>query len=183
MKNLSAALRPGGILFLGPADVSSTPLGFKLHGPSGHSIYQKSAPDRKKKPAAPAARPPRKSFNASLPDLARKKKSAVSAPRGEKDPIALHLRILEQMERENDREAEGQLKQLCRQFPDYLPGLYESALWNARNERKTRAQELMGEIQRRLQSRGARETILGPQDLTVDFYRISIRSFLKRAED
>ncbi len=185
LKNLSAALRPGGILFLGPADVASTPLGFKLLGPSGHSIYQKAAPDHKKPPAAPASRAPRKNSKPPRPDLTRKKKPVIPAPapRGEKDPIASHLRILEQMEKENDREAEAQLKQLCRQFPNYLPGLYESALWNARNKKKALAQELMGEIQKRLQSRDAKEIIPGPQDLTVDFYRISIRSFLKRAGD
>ncbi len=68
------------------------------------------------------------------------------------------------MERDNPPEADHQLKQLRRKFPDYLPGLYEAALWNARNRKTAAAKGLMGDLLGRLKSKDFQEIIPGPRD-------------------
>jgi chemotaxis protein methyltransferase CheR len=178
LRNLASALKPGGILFLGPADNPSAPPGFKPHGPAGLSIYKKALSERPPKTAA--AKPARKMQGPPFPVLKLKHPPIVPVSVEAKGPVAFHLRILEQMEKENDGEAGLELKKLSGAFPDYLPGLYESALWCARNGEARLAKQLMREVQKRLKALDPKETIPGPQDLTVDFYLISSRSFLDR---
>jgi hypothetical protein len=98
------------------------------------------------------------------------------------EAVAWHIRVLERMEGEGDREAEAQLAQLTRRFPDYLPGLYEAGLWNARNHRVNQAKDHMKRILRLLEGKGLQEIVPGPQDLTADFYLISAMTYLNRED-
>lgn len=178
LRNLSAALSPEGLLFLGPADIPAAPAGFKLQGPPELSIYQKGSLPRSRG-AAPRKAPASKASLFPFPRV--KKKASVGGKTAERTgPVTLHLQVLEAMEKEDHPEAGRQLEKLRQSFPDYLPGLYESALWNARNKKRALAQGLMKEILRRLKGKEKGEVLTGPQDLTVDFYRVSARIFLDR---
>src|ERR1039457_6916748 len=101
-----------------------------------------------------------------------KPKSAVPGKgKGKTDPIGLHLEVLETMEGEKHKETDQMLKHLSRRFPDYLPGLYENALWNARKKNMAAAKGFMADLLNRLGERSSQEVIPGPQELTVHYYR------------
>ena len=184
LRNLVASLAPEGLLFLGPTDVPHTPAGLKVFGPAELTIYRKKSPA----PAKPAAEPPpdapvpQRTPRLSAPPAPETRTPVDARPRGTGGPSALHFKILEAMENGGAEEAGRLLGDLCRRFPDYLPGLYEAALWNARNKRKAAAEGLMREILNRLKGRGGREIVAGPLALTVGFYRASARTFLRGKE-
>ncbi len=180
VKNFVASLSPNGLLFPGPSDISFSPAGLKPHGPARLSIYKK-APASRPKAAGPRPKSIRK---APTPPPFPLRTALKAAPKGKEksDPISLHLAVLEAMEMDYHPVLDRHLKQLRRKFPDYLPGLYEIALWNARNKNTAVAKGLMGDLLSRLKTRDFRETIPGPRDLTVDFYLASALTFLKREE-
>jgi len=183
LENLAQALVPEGLLFLGPADIPFAPPGFKPYGPAELSIYQKSpAPNvpLPEKPS-PAAKAHTVTKSASLPF---KKENPVSEiTLGKSLAIALHLRALEAVEKEEETEAGRLLGCLRREFPDYLPGLYEIALWNVRRKKKAAAEELMRELLKKLKGKSKSRTIPGPQSLTAGFYRVSAQAFLARKDE
>lgn len=178
LRHLGGALGPGGLLFLGPADIPFDPPGFQLRDRSGLSIYEKKSAARIK--ASGKKKLSRKVIPPTFP-VAKARPAGPSRPPAElPQDIALHLEVLEQMEGDNQVEVERRLKQLLRRFPGYLPGLYEAALWSARSQRREAAEELMNEILERLTGRDSQENIPGPQELTTDFYRVSARTFLEQ---
>jgi chemotaxis protein methyltransferase CheR len=180
-KNFWKALAPGGLLFLGPTDAFFPLAGFESQGPPKLSVYRKSQGPKKRNPEGPLKKRARKQPDVSPNSLSSEPRTAVLREAKEKsDPVLLHLRALEAMENESHRETEHQLKQLHRKFPDYLPGLYENAMWNARNKRVAAARGFMEELFNRLKARDFQEVVRGPRDLTVDFYLASALSFLKR---
>lgn len=178
LENLHQALAPDGFLFLGPADLPFAPPGFKPYGPAELSVYQKDRPlPTLFSPKPPSSPKPSRALKAPLP---RRRKENLPA---QKDPaVALHLRTLEAVEKEEEAEASRLLGRLCRDFPDYLPGLYETALWNSRHKKRSAAEGLMREVLRKLKGKGRSQTIPGPQSLTAGFYRVSARAFLARKD-
>ncbi len=178
LSHMTQVLAPTGLLFLGPADLPFPPPGFNLHGPAELSIYEMASPAQTK------AHPPVRLVPAPWPDPPRRKKTpAARKPKTKALPLALHLKVLEALENENGPEAGRQLNRLCQDFPEYLPGLYEAALWNFRSHKKAAAEGLMRELLKRLKGKGNKEIVPGPQPLTVHFYRVSARTFLARRAD
>jgi chemotaxis protein methyltransferase CheR len=181
VKNFWKALAPNGLLFLGPTDAFLPPAGFEPQSPAKFSIYRKSTGPKKKSSESHLKKRARKEKETNPKAASAGSPHAPFAREKEKpDPVLLHLRALEAMEKESHREVEHHLKQLHHQFPDYLPGLYENAMWNARNKKTAAAKGFMEDLFNRLKKRDFQEVIRGPRDLTVDFYLASALSFLKR---
>ena len=186
--HLTGALAPEGLLFLGPTDVPSTPAGLKSFGPAELTVYRKKTTSLPKAPDDLPVELPRPHAHhrasplAVSPARTRKAPPPPVPPAEIGGPSGLHFKILEAMENGDQSEAGRQLGDLCRHYPDYLPGLYEAALWNARNKRKAAAEGLMREILTRLKGKGGEEIVAGPLALTVRFYRASARTFLRGKE-
>lgn len=178
LENLAGALAVDGLLFLGPADLPFSPPGFKSHGPAELSIYRKVQLPKLKSHTPPKAL---KSLKAAPPPR-KKENPKVERVAGKSAAVSLHLRVLETMEKEEQAESGRLLNLLCRDYPDYLPGLYEAALWNGRHKKRSLAENLMREVLGKLKGKNRSKTIPGPQSLTAGFYKVSAEAFLARKE-
>jgi hypothetical protein len=177
---LALALAPEGLLAFGPTDIGVAPPGLTAVGPSGLNCFTKlakRAPAVKKAPA-PAAAPEMR--------VEPEKKSPVPSPRKlapdrSKDwshAIALHLVALRYIERGDEKKALEGLTEMSRLYADYLPGVLENALFQARRGHRQKAIELMTSILERASSMAADLDIPGPEILPASYYVASAEAYL-----
>jgi chemotaxis methyl-accepting protein methylase len=167
--HLISALAPRGALFFGPMDLHSPPPGLVTAAQPELQIWRRPDPEkaREKKAAHRNAPEP------TLPPPPRQ----LPPP----EPVALHLRALRHIDRGERQVAEKALAELCKQVPDYVPGLMEHALFKLRNGEQSAAATLMREVLRRTDKLPREALLPGPEALPVHFYRESADNFLKGA--
>jgi chemotaxis protein methyltransferase CheR len=164
LRNLARAVAPKGALFFGSMDVTQPLPELHLARPAELQIYWHEAPELftpktvQKLPAPPPVKPP-----VPLPF----------------DPIALHLRALEQIESGEHKRALAELEELSRKAPDYLPALLERALLLKRRGERTAASLLMREVLRRSEALLPDQVVEGPEPLVARFYRESAVAYLR----
>ncbi|HEY6004679.1 MAG TPA: SAM-dependent methyltransferase, partial [Anaeromyxobacter sp.] len=103
--------------------------------------------------------------------------AAPPAPAAE--PIALHLRALTSLERDDLAGAEALLARIRACAPDYLPGALELALLCDRKGTRGEAARLMREILTRTASMPSDERVPGPEELAVGYLQASARAYLE----
>jgi chemotaxis protein methyltransferase CheR len=165
VQNFASALTEGGAMLLAALDVSGPPPGFQRIGLAEHNAFVKAAAGARSTKAIPRPR--------SSPS------TATATP----DPVAIHLRALQFVERKQHQAAERVLQELSRVSPEYLPGLLERALHAARVGEWSRAAKLMRELLGRTDTLKPDEMVAGPEPLPVSFFRASAEAFLTRRED
>ncbi|HEY2031344.1 MAG TPA: CheR family methyltransferase [Myxococcales bacterium] len=165
LRNLTQAVAPKGALFFGSMDVTQGVPGLHLARPTELQIYGHEAPELLTTPKAvpklavpPPVKPPK-----PLPF----------------DPIALHVRALEQIESGELKRALADLEELSRKAPDYLPALLERALLLKRGGERTAAAQLMREVLRRAEALLPDQVVQGPEPLLASFYRESAVAYLR----
>jgi len=180
LSNLAEALAPGGVLYLGPMDATTPPPGLVELGPAGQNIYARRIPPpvaraSTSRPARP--RPPPVVSAALYEPPPAPGPSPASAP----EPMALHLRALTLLEREDLAGAEALLTRLLSCAPDYLPGLLELALLHDRKGSRAAATRLMREILARTASMPREQRVPGPEELAIGYLQASARAYLGAA--
>ena len=171
VRNLKAALAPGGALLFGSMDVPEPPSDLQRVEAPELQIYRRLDPQAAPRPAPRPARTPRP-IAIPLPPLPR-----AAAP----EPVALHLRALVHIERGEKKRAEKELNDLAEKVPDYVPGILERALLHVRLGERNAASTLMREVLKRIEKLPGDELLPGPEPLPVSFYRDSAQTFLKSA--
>jgi chemotaxis protein methyltransferase CheR len=168
-KNLALACAPGGVLLFGTLDVPEVPKGLVRIGPPNVNIFVKT-------PARPVtARPP------TRPPTVRPSRPP-SGPDSAFDPIALHLAVLESLEKGDAASADVALSQLHVFAPDYLPGIFEQGLRHVRAGETLRAQERMRKVLARAEALPESALVAGPENLPASYYRSAARAYLARHE-
>jgi chemotaxis protein methyltransferase CheR len=172
ISSLAAALAPDGVLYLGPMDSGALPEGIVEIGPAGLNVYglarPRGGPEASRRRPAPAGPRPRAS-DASPP--------AQAAPTAS-EPIALHLRALSMLERDDLAGAEALLTRIQACAPDYLPGALELALLCDRRGTRREAARLMRDILARTASMPSERRVPGPEELAVGFLQASALAWL-----
>lgn len=188
--HLMRALAPGGVLLFGTLDVSGVPDGLSRLGRAELNVFGLSpAAARSRAPRRRSTLPPPRRRSTMPPARARNdvgtRAPPVESPRrmallpvGSLAHVALHLSALRSVERGDRRCSERELEEVRRVAPDYLPGLFEHALFHIRHGEAKQARRLMGELLRRLECLPADAILAGPEDLTVEYYRVAARAFL-----
>jgi hypothetical protein len=97
------------------------------------------------------------------------------------EPIALHVKALAHVDRNEQEAATDTLSQLVREVPDYLPGLLERALLHVRQGERLAATKLMREVLRRAAALPAGAMVAGPEPLPAQFFVRSAEDFLRPA--
>ena len=92
--------------------------------------------------------------------------------------IAVHVSVLSALERGDAARAEDLLVALRASSPDYLPGLFELAVVLARRGQRGEAESIMRDILRRTRTLDAHEVVVGPEELTVAYYRVAAEAYL-----
>jgi chemotaxis protein methyltransferase CheR len=172
LSNLAAALAPEGVLYLGPMDAGALPPGIVEVGPPGLNVYglaPRRAPAGSARRAGAAAPRPRSSGAAPPPPSPRPAAA---------EPIALHLRALALLERDDLAGAEALLVRVQALAPDYLPAALELALLCDRMGTRREAARLMREILARTASLSSEKRIPGPEELAVGYLQASARAYL-----
>ena len=194
IERLASALAPGGLLVFGTLDLEGTPPGTERFGPREANIFVKRGPARKTKrpslrapaPLAPVAsprksvKPPPRARSVPPPKLASPSMAPAAPPRVAHDDanIAVHVSVLSALERGDAARAEDLLVALRASSPDYLPGLFELAVVLARRGQRGEAESIMRDILRRTRTLDAHEVVVGPEELTVAYYRVAAEAYL-----
>jgi len=165
--HLAASLAEGAVLVFAPVDVVATPPGLVPTGPPELCAFRRPSAVARAPTPVPPARP-------AAP-------SATPAPRCGPDPVAVHCRVLELVERHELAQAARVLDELLREVPDYLPGMLERALLCHRAHDQARTRALMSEIVARTERVSPDALVDGPEQLSVSYYRISAQAFLERS--
>ena len=97
------------------------------------------------------------------------------------EPVVLHLKALQQIERGERAAAASALESLLRDAPDYVPGLLERALQLARQGDRASAAGLMREVLRRTDGRPLDAILAAPEPLPVRFFRELAEAWLRGA--
>jgi chemotaxis protein methyltransferase CheR len=169
IRSFASVIRPGGAMLLGSLDAAQPPPGFRRLGRPELNVFEKPYAHERLVPRASQA-------GYTLPAA-----PVVTAP-APADPVALHVKALQFVERKQHPAAERLLNELDQLAPNYLPGLLERALQSARTGQWARAAGLMRELLQRTEHRGLEEVVAGPEPLPVSFYRASAEAFLARRE-
>jgi chemotaxis methyl-accepting protein methylase len=169
---LASALAPDGVLLFGSLDVSQPPAGFRRLEPAGLNIFER------------AQVPDRKSTRPSLRPLPRSGTAAATTWRANSwdAAIALHLRALVFIERGQQVSAERMLGELRTVAPDYLPGIFEQALLHVRAGDRRRASAAMDDLLRRCEGISDETTVPGPENLSIEYYRVAARTYMGAAD-
>ncbi len=168
---IASAVAPGGIVLFGTLDVMSPPAGLVKLGPPELSMFAR--PLHTENPTHSLRPAPR------LPSV-----SPVSWRDETWDQaIALHLRALVFVERGQRACAEQMLSELRAKAPDYLPGLFEQALLYVRRDDHPRATACMEELVRRVVALPSDALVPGPEDLSIEYYRVAAKAYLNGKGD
>jgi chemotaxis methyl-accepting protein methylase len=160
LRNLAAAVAPGGALVLGALDEAQALPSFERIGPAELQIFRRrSSAVTRPALAAPAAPPPR------------------PRPRGS-GSVEHHRRALELLERGRCDEAGALLDAALREDPAYVPGLLELALAHLRAGRGAAAETLMREVVRLCASFDPERVLPAPEPLPARFFDATARAFL-----
>jgi hypothetical protein len=89
-----------------------------------------------------------------------------------------HVRALEAIDNGRHDVAEDILVDLHRSTPDYVPGIFELALLHVRSSRADQASALMRELLRKTEQLAPDDSLPGPEELTVSYYRIAAEAYL-----
>jgi chemotaxis protein methyltransferase CheR len=181
-EHLTRALAPDGVLLFGTLDVSGIPEGLARLGRPELNVFGRAPEQARAATArAPAPKVARRSTRPPKRGTHPPPKGGAMAllPVGSLAHVALHLDALASIERGDRRGAERELEELRRVAPDYLPGMFEHALLHIRHGDTKQAERVMRELLRRLQPLAADAVLAGPEDLTVDYYRVAARAFLE----
>jgi chemotaxis protein methyltransferase CheR len=182
---LASALSPGAALVFAAMDVASPPPGLSRVGAPEQQIFVRSDAGGRAPRAAATAPPPRRSrpcpsitAPAPSPSPERARRAAPPPPLADLEPVALHLRALGLIERGERSAADRLLGDLRRRAPGYVPGLLESALFCARDGRKSVAKGLMRAVLDRVFPLPADQPVAGPEPLPARFYAATAQAFL-----
>jgi hypothetical protein len=168
IRSFASVIRPGGAMLLGSLDTASPPPGLRRLGRPELNVFERPYAHEKLVPRA-------SQIHYMLPP---EPPPAPAPP----DPVGLHVKALQFVERKQHPAAERLLNELAHLSPDYLPGLLERALQSARTGQWARASGLMRELLVRTEHRSLEEVVAGPEPLPVSFYRASAEAFLARRE-
>ncbi len=180
--NLTAALAPGGVLVVGAIELDRPPPGTEPAGPPELGAFRLAAarpnvPARAEaaasgSPVVDAARHP---VGVTRPAPVRPPGTALAVA----EPVAVHLKAIDLIERGLRQAASGILAELCRTAPDYLPGLLEQALLWTHAGQPRRAADRMREILERTADLPAETPVVGPEKLPLAYYRASAEAYLR----
>jgi predicted TPR repeat methyltransferase len=97
--------------------------------------------------------------------------------------VALHIAVLEALEKGDAASADVALDQLHACAPDYLPGMFEQGLRHIRAGETLRARERMRRVLARAEAVPEETLVTGPENLTASYYRSAARAYLARNEN
>jgi len=161
--HLTAALAPDGVLVFGAMDIEATELPRLARiGRAEHQTFQLPAPRAQRPPARAATSDP--------------------APRVDRaaQAIEAHRAALVLVERGRRQDAARALRELVQRHPEYLPGLLERALFDARHGDVPAANERMRAVLEAAERLPGEQLVAGVEELPASFYAASAREFLRR---
>ena len=166
LRHLARAVAQGGALFFGSMDVTQNMPQLQLAKPGELQIFWRQPAELHTPKATPKVSPPPPPPKTVRPI----------------DPIALHLKALQQIESGDRAHAQEELESISRVVPDYLPALLERALLHLRAGEKIAAGTLMREVLRRAEALLPDELVPGPTPLPASFYRGSAVNYLSKRD-
>lgn len=165
---LASALAPDGILVFGAMDIDGSDVPMLVRcGRAEHQTFQLPMKPQARAPAV--RRPPS--------DEPRPRVDRVAAA------IEAHRAALVLVERGRRQDADRALRDLTQRYPDYVPGLLERALFDARHGDYAVATERMRAVLGATRELPADAMIPGVEALPASFYASSAREFLRRYPD
>jgi chemotaxis protein methyltransferase CheR len=200
--HLTAALRPGGTLFVGATDINEDPPGLARIGPSEIQAYTlprsaKGAAETtgmgvsgaaylaatvsERSSATEGASRASSSSGTHMPTGAQDRRPvAVTDERlPDIEPVALHLRALAEIERGALPAAEKLLVRLHEALPTYVAGVLELALLVSRSGRRALAADLMRQVIAAAAGLPTDEILPGPEPMPTQFYLAMAERFLE----
>jgi chemotaxis protein methyltransferase CheR len=168
LEGLVSALTPNGILVLGVADPIVPPPYLQAAAPAELRVFGRVAARAEARP------PPVSAVSVTEP----RREAPPRRPPDRFDPVALHVELLDAIERGERRKADSLLVEIRRSAPDYLAVRLEAALMHKRFGEKAAARKELRELLDLLHFAADDDVLLGPESLPVSYYRSAAQALL-----
>lgn len=186
LKNVADSLAPGGVLVVGAVDVGEPPPGLEISIPGELQVFHK--PGGAWMQHANLARPrpvvgtSRAVHKPALAPAATPAASVVPKDVPVTAPVAEHIRALTLKEEGRPGAASQALEALLKDNPEYVPGMLDLALLLMSRKDAQRATHWMVQVLRHTEGLLPEAPVVGPQALSVAYYRTAAEAFLLRRE-
>jgi chemotaxis protein methyltransferase CheR len=176
-ENLVRALGPEGLLVFAPLDLAAAPGGLASVGAEGAQVFTRRESIRKIRLQVDSGRHRVSAPRLEVASGARaslRPAASVRAP----GPVAMHLTVLECLDRGDLAAGRAALDTLERVAPRYLPGMMERALWHRRRGEHGRCRAVLVDVWNLARSLDPESVVDGPEPLPAGFYATSARTML-----